>query len=773
MSITRHQHSAHWGAFHAVVDDGRFVAVEPFEHDGNPSPISAALPGAVYSRTRIAHPMVRRGWLESGPGSDRERRGAEPFVRVAWDEALALIANEIDRVRRNFGNAAIFAGSYGWCSAGRFHHPVTLIKRFFNTIGGFTDQVGNYSVGAGLIILPYVVGTTRATGGPLTSWDSIAQNTELFVSFGGLPLKNAQVADGGVADHSLEHWQRAAKAGGVEFVNVSPNRADCADFLDAHWIAPRPNTDVALMLGLAHTLASEGLADRAFIDRYCVGFERFEAYLLGTVDGTPKDADWAARICDVSAHTIRELARRMARKRTMLNTNLSLQRGDHGEQPFWMTIVLAAMLGQIGLPGGGFGLGYGSISGMGVPMTEIRPLRMLTGSRAIDSAIPVARFVDMLLNPGATIDWNGGKVTFPDTHMVYWAGGNPFSHHQHTNRMISAFQQPDTIVVHEPWWTPMARMADIVLPITTSLERNDIGASSRDRFLVKMEKAIDPVGEARNDFDVFAALAEKLGTLEAFTEGRDEAAWLRHIYDACRTATAEAAGVELPDFDTFWSEGYVEVAPPAEPFVMFADFRADPDAHPLKTRSGRIEIFSQTVASFGYDDCPGHPTWLEPAEWLGSALASRFPLHILSNQPRSRLHSQLDFGDVSRGTKIQGREPVSINIDDAAARGIHEGDVVRIFNDRGAILAGAHVVDAMRPGVLQLPTGAWYDPLEPGKPGTLDVHGNPNVLTLDKGTSKLAQGPVAQTALVEVERYEGPLPEIKAYDPPQETQRSP
>jgi biotin/methionine sulfoxide reductase len=224
--------------------------------------------------------------------------------------------------------------------------------------------------------------------------------------------------------------------------------------------------------------------------------------------------------------------------------------------------------------------------------------------------------------------------------------------------------------------------------------------------------------------------------------------------------------VQLPDFDGFWETGHAEVPPPVEPYVMFADFRADPEANPLKTPSGKIEIFSETIAGFDYDDCPGHPMWLEPAEWLGSSKAREYPLHILSNQPRMRLHSQLDCAKVSRAAKIKGREPVWINTADAADRGVSDGDVVRIFNDRGALLAGAHVTDAMRAGVLQLPTGAWYDPLEPGVAGTLDVHGNPNVVTLDKGTSKLAQAPVAQTALVQVEPYAGPLPEIKVFSPP-------
>ena len=137
----------------------------------------------------------------------------------------------------------------------------------------------------------------------------------------------------------------------------------------------------------------------------------------------------------------------------------------------------------------------------------------------------------------------------------------------------------------------------------------------------------------------------------------------------------------------------------------------------------------------------------------GRAKAERFKLHLLSNQPKLRLHSQLDNGPVSRAAKVQGREPLWINPDDAAARGISDGDVVRVFNDRGACLAGAVVTDAISPGVTLLQTGAWYDPDTPGRVGALDRHGNPNVLTLDKGTSKLAQGPSSQTALVEVEPW--------------------
>ena len=199
---------------------------------------------------------------------------------------------------------------------------------------------------------------------------------------------------------------------------------------------------------------------------------------------------------------------------------------------------------------------------------------------------------------------------------------------------------------------------------------------------------------------------------------------------------------------------------------MLEDFRRNPRSHSLNTSSGKIEIYSERIAAFGYDDCPPHPAWLEPVEWLGGEKAEKFPLHLMSNQPRTRLHSQMDSGRTSRESKIKGREPVWIHPDDAAARGLDEGGVVRVFNDRGALLAGVVVSDQVRPGVIQLATGAWYDPEEPGRPGSLEKHGNPNVLTMDKGTSRLGQGPIAHSALVEVERFEGELPAITAFDPP-------
>ena len=761
---TRKRHLAQWGGFDAVVEDGRFVAAEPFARDPEPSAILQAMPESVYHRSRIDRPHIRQGYLERGPDS-RAGRGAEPYVAVSWDRALDLVADELKRVREAHGNEAIFAGSYGWASAGQLHHSKTVLQRFMGFHGGYVGQIGSYSVAAALAIVPHVVGEATPTAGPVTSWESIIEETGLFVAFGGLPMRNDQVGTRGVGEHRLGGYLDRARAAGCRFVNISPVRADMSEAIAAEWLAIRPNTDTALMLGLAHTLAVEGLANRAFLESHCHGYERFEAYLTGKSDGVAKDADWAAAISGIEAVAIRDLARAMAATRAMLTASWSLQRGDHGEQPFWMLITLAAMVGQIGLPGGGFGLGYGSIAGMGGVRRPVGPPTLPRPENQVRNSIPVARIADMLLNPGGAYDFNGSARTYPDIRLVYWCGGNPFHHHQNLNRLIEAWRRPETIVVHEPWWTSTARHADIVLPSTTSVERNDVGGGERDRFVFAMEQAIEPVGEARNDFDIFTGLAGRLGFAEAYTEGRDEMDWIEHIYEVARQQAA-ACDVSWPDFETFWREGHAESPEAETPHVLFAEFRADPEASPLKTTTGKIEIHSPTIEGFGYDDCPGMPTWLEPAEWLGAREADRHPLHMLSSQPGPRLHSQLDQCSLSLASKVRGREPIVLNPADAEARGIAGGEIVRVFNDRGQVLAGAVLSEEIRPGVARLSTGAWYDPTTPGEIGALDKHGNPNVLTLDKGTSRLAQGPSAHTALVEVELFEGDVPAITAFDPP-------
>ncbi len=278
--------------------------------------------------------------------------------------------------------------------------------------------------------------------------------------------------------------------------------------------------------------------------------------------------------------------------------------------------------------------------------------------------IPVARIADMLLDPGGEYDYDGQRRRYPHIELVYWCGGNPFHHHQHLARLREAWRRPSTVVVHEPYWTPAARHADVVLPATITLERDDIGASRADPFLIAMHAQVPRYEQARDDYQAFSALAEILGVAKEFTEGRDAAQWLRHLYDGWRAA---AGSGDPPDFDTFWRDGRVELPEPP-PNVLLAGFRADPVRNPLSTPSGRIELFSPTVAGFGYSDCPGHPVWLEPGEWHGSPRAPALPAGAAREQPGS-----------------PAAQPAGLR----AAQPIHQGARVRAGTDEPPRRGGA------------------------------------------------------------------------------------
>jgi biotin/methionine sulfoxide reductase len=753
-------HSSHWGVFSAALCDGELL-VRPHPGDPDPNDIIRNFPAALRHPARIAQPMVRRGWLEQGPGPDR-RRGRDEFVAMSWDAVLDLLGGELRRIRDTHGPGVVFGGSYGWASAGRFHHAQSQVHRFLNcAFGGYVASVNSYSSGAASVIVPYVMGNYEELTKHNVIWEQVAAHSEVVLAFGGMALKNAMVAGGGISEHLERGAMQAARARGCDFVLVGPLLSDLPKEAGAEWISNIPGTDTALMLALVHTLVSEELHDTAFLDRFTVGWPVFERYLMGKADGQAKDADWAAPITGVPAEAIRTLARRLHGRRVLVTVAHSLQRAEHGEQPVWMGAVLAAALGQIGLPGGGYGYALGAIGYYGRRANAVPGPTLSQGRNRHGNFIPVARIADMLLNPGAEYRYNGRTRTYPDIRLVYWAGGNPFHHHQDLNRLRQAFARLDTLVVHELAWTATARHADIVLPATMTLEREDIGYSSHDPLMVAMHRIAPPFGEARDDYDIFAGLCRRLGVEEAFTEGRTSREWLRHLYARTQQGLHEA-GLPAPDFEEFWAKGTLALPQADDDGGPWRAFREDPEANPLPTPSGRIEIASETIAGYGEASCPGHPAWLPPEEVPGPGT----PLHLVANQPATRLHSQLDFGDHSVASKHRGREVAAMHPDDARARGVADGDIIRLFNGRGACLAAVRLTTDIRPGVVQLATGAWYDPEDPEEERSLCVHGNPNVLTRDAGTSALAQGCTGQLTVVEVERFRGNLPPIRAFDPP-------
>ncbi len=753
-------HSSHWGAFTATPDaDGR-LEIQPHPVDPDPSPILQNFTDALRHPARVARPTVRRGWLTDGPGPST-KRGQDEFVAVGWDEVLDRLSAELTRVEREHGPEAVFGGSYGWSSAGRFHHAQSQVHRFLNTaIGGYVRSVGTYSSAAAYAIIPHVIGKLTDVSRHNVTWDQVANHSEMILAFGGMALKNSSIAQGGISAHVERGSMAAARARGARFINISPMRSDMPEEAGAEWLAILPGTDTALMLAMMYVLDAEGLTDTAFVERYTVGFAKFAPYLRGESDGQPKDPRWAAAITGVPADTIADLARVCARSRTLVATAHAMQRSEHGEQPLWAAVTLAAMLGDIGLPGGGYHYSLGAMGHTGRPPAAVPLPTLPQGSNGVANYIPVARITDMLENPGTAYDYNGKRLTYPDIKLMYWAGGNPFHHHQDLSRLAKALGKLDTFVVHDFAFTAAARHADIVLPATMSLEREDLGAGGTDSRIFAMRKVAEPYGEARDDYAIFAGLAERMGRGDAFTEGRTAEEWLEHLYERTRQALTEK-GAPAPTLAELRAAGELEIPMLPDDGALLARFRANPEEAPLATATGKIEIFCETIDAMGYDDCPGHPAWLERAE----VPRDDAPLWLIANQPASRLHSQLDYGANSRAAKRDGREVARLNPADAKARGIGEDDVIVVSSPRGRCLATAHLTDDVLPGCVNLSTGAWYDPVEIGG-SVVCVHGNPNAVTLDRGTSRLGQGCTGQLSCVEVARWTGQVPPVRVHRAP-------
>ncbi|WP_343720205.1 trimethylamine-N-oxide reductase TorA, partial [Achromobacter dolens] len=518
-------------------------------------------------------------------------------------------------------------------------------------------------------------------------------------------------------------------------------------------------------------------------ETYAVGFEEFIAYVEGkTEDKIERTPEWAESICGVPAGRIRELARLMAGNRTQLIFGWAIQRQQHGEQPYWMAAILATMLGQIGLPGGGISYVH-HYSSAGVPasgasMPGSFPLNLDPGRKprhenddyqGYSAVVPVARVIDALLEPGKEINYNGHKVKLPPYKMAIFSGGNQWHRQQDRNRMKRAYQKLETVVAIDYNWTATCRFADIVLPACTPFERNDIDAygTFSNRGVIAMHKLVDPLFHSRSDFDIWTDFCKRMQRDVEYTRNMNEMQWVEFLYEECRKENA-GKGFAMPPFAQFWEQGYV-LFPEGKPWVRHADFREDPEVNALGTPSGFIEIYSRKLASFGYRDCKGHPLWMEKAERSHNGPRSdKYPLWMQSSHPNERLHSQTCESPSRRATyTIQGREPVYISPEDARQRGIRQGDLVRVFNDRGQLLAGAAISSDFPPGVVRIHEGAWYGPTGP-EIGALDTYGDPNTLTLDIGSSELAQATSANTCLVEIELFKGVAPAVTAFGGPAE-----
>ena len=753
-------HASHWGPFKAVVENGVLIGVQPLmEIDAMPTEmLIEGLMSRVYHESRVKYPMVRKSYLENYGGDTKpELRGKEPFVRVTWDEAISLAADAILNTIETYGNGAIFSTSYGgWSHAGVLR-PQVLQGRLFGLIGGHSVTIGDYSGGASQVSLPHIIGDMEVYS-PQTAWEVLAENSEIVVLIGCDPWKNNRI-EYRVADHQMYPGWKKIKENGVQFISINPQYTTTDEEMEAEWVKIIPNTDTALFLAMSYHVYTNDLHDQDYLDKYTVGFDKFLAYLLGEDDdGTPpKTPEWAAEITGISEEKIIELAELFASKRTQFAGAWSLQRADHGEMSHWAIINFAAMIGKIGKPGEGVGFSWHYGNGGTVQSGKAMPVGLSQGRNPVKTNCPASRISEMLLNPGGTYTRDGTEYTYPDAKLFYNAGNNFMSHQQDTNELIQAMNEKiETVICQDPWWCASARFADIVFPATSTLERNDIasgGTYSNDKIYA-MRQVIEPVGESLDDFEIFRLLADKFGVAYQFTESGIS------VMDILEASYSRSAATML--FNKFWEAGVttLEVPEEANQWVRHGDFYTDPEENPLHTVSGKIELYSETIAGFECKECPPMPKWLEPIEYLGNAKKGQ--VHVVSPHPRMRIHSQMANADIREKENVQGRQHVRISVEDAEANGIEDGDLVELSNDRGSVIAGAQVSDLIMEGVVSLEEGNWIQLDSQGRCNS----GSINMLTTSKACSDLSQATSANTCIANIKKCTDAESENKAYEPP-------
>jgi len=653
----------------ATVADGRLVSIAD-----NPSfspYMTGCLRGYQMPRVLYAPDRLRKPLLRTGP------RGSGEFREAEWPEALDLVAGRLEEIRDRYGAGSVLHAGESGSTRGALHNTGRLTSRFLALYGGATEMHSNYSRGALDFVAPYLFGDAPSGCDPGT-----LRFSQLVILWG------ANIADVRFGGETYAYIKEARERG-VEVIVVDPRRSATVEQLGTRWIAVRPGADSALMLALLYVLLAEGLVHRDFLTQYTVGFEPLERHILGAGGEVPKTPAWAEAICGVPATAIADFARIYGRTSpAALIPGYSIQRTLGGEEAVRLGVVLQAATANIGIPGGSAGaFGWG-----GLP--EPRAGSIQAPARPGQPSVPVYRWPDAVL---------GGRAAgYPsDIRAIYNVGGNFVVQGADVHKSVRAFEKVEFSVCHDFFLTPAARACDVVLPATTFLERNDI-VFSYFNYAFFSNQAVPPQGEARNDYDIFCDLADRLGFLADFSEGKDENAWLRSF----------VAGSEVPDFDEFRRTGFFRGEGP--PHVGLSDFAGDPERHPLSTPSGRIEISSERYAAD-----TGFSPWPRPA--LPEA-DKDYPLRLITPKSKFRVHSQ----NANIPWFVE-HDPQALWIHpaDAGYRGISNGDAVLISSPQGRVRTIARVTEDIMPGVVCLTEGVW--PVFDAEGA--DTAGSPNVLT--------------------------------------------
>ncbi len=703
--------------------DGVVTRIES-DDQGQP-PLRACARGRAY-RQRLYHPdrlkfpMKRTG-----------EKGSGQFQRISWDEALETVASEFRRIQRTYGPAANVVQASGGDMS--MLHGGSSIFTVLGAAGGFTPFWGSYSYEGGLFAEYSTYGTSQTR----SSRDDLL-NSRLIIMWGWNPAVSIQ-------DTPTSYILAEARKAGIRIVAVDPRFTESAAIFADQWIPIRPGTDCAALLAMAHVMIRENLHDRKFLDTYTVGFDQFRAYVLGEEDGVPRTAAWAQEITGIPAQDIEQLAREYATARpAALMAGISPGRTARGEQYHRAAMALAAMTGNVGVPGGNAAgrshttmMGYPFLfAGIGIDFV-LNPLLLEMPPRK--SALR-AYFEDPLFGWSiARGDANRQKLSdailkgkaggYPhDYKSLFLIGTNVLNQSLNSNKTAQALKSLEFMADMEQFMTPTARYADILLPVCTFLERNDVCMGEGVPVYGYQNKVIEPLGEARSPLEIARGLAKHFGHPDFANKTDDE------LLRSCM------AGTPIASYEKLKEDGHFRVELP-HPYVAFQKQIEDPASNKFPTPSGKIEIFSQEIADWHDPDIPPIPKYVEAWEGPNDPLAKKYPLQLITTHFRRRAHSQFDYVPWLAELEPQA---MLMNSADAAARGIQDGDRVRVFNDRGRLIIIARVTERIVPGVVDIPQGAWYDPDENG----VDRGGCCNVLTRDEHSPGGAL--CSNTCLVEV-----------------------
>jgi len=751
-------------------------------------PYSLGYKNRVFSPNRVLYPMKRVDW---DPDGDRnpQNRGVSKYVRISWDEALDIIVSEIKRIKKQYGMEAILSQSDGHGETKCVHAAHGAHRRLLSLLGGYTLQTRNTDSWEGWYWgAKHVWGCE--TNGPMEPVTNVipdvAENSDAVFFWGCDPETTPWAFDGQLASR-LCYWFTEI---GIKSVYVCPDLNYGAAVHADKWIPVLPNTDAALYLSIAYVWITEELYDKEYVRTHTIGFEKFRDYVLGREDGVPKTPAWAAPITGVPSYTIKALARYWGKHRVSIaigNGGPGI-RGPYSTEPARLQAILLAMQG-LGKPGVHqfkmieWGL-YNHKTKIPLPWPKYIPdiYHVQRGWKYTDTPrqfIPKDLIPDAILRP--PIKWYGTTLSrdfvdqqfieytyplpdAPEVHMIWTDSPSWMTCWNDTNDFVRAMRSPkiEFILAQHPWFENDCQLADLVLPSLTVMECDDFGVEAMSgQFTVVFPepRAIEPLGESKSDYEIVCAIAERFGLFEEFTEGKTVQDWIKTAYEQCGVAPEisweelQKKGYYVVPVDEKWQEKPAGLYP----------FYKEPEKNPLNTPSGKIEFYSERLASHFPDDVerPPAPRWIPYGESHQESLfcerAKKYPFLVVSNHPRWRTHSQHDDMIWLREIhtcKVKGPdgylyEPVWINPLDAVPRNISDGDIIKIYNERGALLAGAWVTERIRPGAIYIEHGARWDPLVPGE---LDRGGAINTITPHNTTSKNAAGMVCSGFLVNIEK---------------------